>query len=114
MAPRLKTRYEDEILPNLAEKLGRKNRLSLPRLEKIVVNMGVGDAIQEKKYLESATDALTQITGQKPVVTTARKAIAGFRLRQGMFVGARSEQMLEDGPFATRFRHLDRLLHRGI
>jgi large subunit ribosomal protein L5 len=87
--PRLMQRYRDEILPALAERLGRKNRLSLPRLEKIVINMGVGDAIQEKKYLEEATDALRWISGQKPVITTARKSIAGFKLREGMAIGCR-------------------------
>jgi large subunit ribosomal protein L5 len=89
MAPRLQERYEKEILPALEQKLGRTNRLSLPRLEKIVVNMGVGDAIQEKKYLELAVEAMSQITGQKPVVTKARKAIAGFRLREGMPIGCK-------------------------
>ena len=68
---------------------GPTNRLSLPRLEKIVVNMGVGAAIQEKKYLEMAVDALTQITGQKPIITKSRKAIAGFRLREGMPIGCK-------------------------
>jgi large subunit ribosomal protein L5 len=87
MSPRLLERYEKEILPALAEKLGRSNRLSLPRLVKIVVNMGVGSAIAEKKHLEEATDALKLLSGQKPVVTLGRKSIAGFRLRQGMAIG---------------------------
>ncbi len=65
------------------------NRLSLPRLEKIVVNMGVGSAIAEKKHLEEAVDALTQITGQKPLVTRSRKSIAGFQLREGMAIGCK-------------------------
>ena len=99
MAPRLKDKYENEILPALKEKLGRDNRLSLPRIQKVVVNMGVGDAIQEKKYLETAVDALTQITGQKPIITRARKSIAGFRLREGMPIGCkvtlRRNQMYE-------------------
>ena len=89
MTARLIEKYEQEILPALVEKLGRQNRLSLPRLQKIVVNMGVGAAIQEKKYLESAVQALTQITGQKPIVTIARQAIAGFRLREGMPIGCK-------------------------
>jgi large subunit ribosomal protein L5 len=89
MTPRLLERYDQEVLPALQEKLGRKNRLALPRLERIVVNMGVGDAINEKKYLEEATDALSRITGQRPVVTRARKSIAGFRLREGMAVGCK-------------------------
>jgi large subunit ribosomal protein L5 len=85
----MQEKYQQEVLPALRESLGRENRLSLPRLEKIVVNMGVGSAIQEKKHLESAVDALSQITGQKPVVTRARKSIAGFRLRQGMPIGCK-------------------------
>ncbi len=89
MAPRLKEKYETEILPALVESLGRSNRLSLPRLEKIVINMGVGSAIQEKKHLEMAVDAMTQITGQKPIITHARKSVAGFRLREGMPIGCK-------------------------
>lgn len=89
MMPRLLEKYEQEILPALAEKLGRENRLALPRLEKIVVNMGVGSAIQEKKHLEMAVQALTEITGQKPIITQSRKAIAGFRLREGMSIGCK-------------------------
>ena len=64
----MKEKYDKEILPGLAEKFGRSNRLSLPRLQKIVVNMGVGKAISEKKYLEEALDAMKQITGQKPLI----------------------------------------------
>ena len=87
--PRLFEKYQSEVLPALAEVLGRANRLSLPRLEKISVNMGVGSAVQEKKHLESAVDALTQVTGQKPIITRARKSIAGFRLREGMPIGCK-------------------------
>jgi large subunit ribosomal protein L5 len=82
-------KFKQEILPALAEALGRKNRLNLPRLEKIVVNMGVGDANQDKKFLELATDALGLITGQKPVITKARKSIAGFKLREGQQIGCK-------------------------
>ena len=89
MNPRLQEKYENEILPELKEKLGRTNRLSLPRLDKIVLNMGVGSAIQEKKHLEAAVAALTQIAGQKPVITKSRKAIAGFRLREDMAIGCK-------------------------
>ena len=89
MNPRLQDKYKKEILPALAESLGRANRLALPRLEKIVVNMGVGSAIQEKKHLEAAVEALAQITGQKPIVTKSRKAIAGFRLREDMAIGCK-------------------------
>ncbi|MBN1589273.1 MAG: 50S ribosomal protein L5 [Pirellulales bacterium] len=89
MNPRLQDQYTNEILPALSKKLGRTNRLSLPRLEKIVVNMGVGAAVGEKKYLEEAVDALRLIAGQQPVVTVARKSIAGFRLREGMSIGCK-------------------------
>lgn len=87
--PRLLDRYEKEILPGLAQHFGRTNRLSLPRLKKIVINMGVGDAIQEKKYIEDAVDAMKLISGQKPVVTLARKSIAGFKLREGVAIGCK-------------------------
>ena len=87
--PRLLEKYEKEVLSDLATKLGRKNRMALPRLEKIVVNMGVGSAVAEKKNLEDAVAALTQITGQKPLVTSARKAIAGFKLREGLPIGCK-------------------------
>ena len=89
MKPRLQEKYENEVLPSLRESLDRKNRLALPRLQKIVVNMGVGTAITEKKHLEESVNALGQITGQKPVITIARKAIAGFRLREGMAIGCK-------------------------
>ena len=87
--PRLFQRYEKEVLPVLAERLGRKNRLSLPRLEKIVLNMGVGSAITEKKHLEDATSALAQITGQKAMITQSRIAVAGFRLRENLPIGCK-------------------------
>jgi large subunit ribosomal protein L5 len=86
---RLLERYHKEIVPRLAEKLGRKNTLSLPRLQKIVVNMGVGKALQEKNRMEQAADNLTQITGQRAQVTKSKVAISGFRLREGNEVGCR-------------------------
>ena len=86
-APRLQEKYEKEILPALAEKIGRKNRLALPRLQKIVISMGVGSATTEKKHLDMAISALTEITGQKPSVRRATKSVAGFRLREGSPVG---------------------------
>ncbi len=89
MTPRLLTRYNDEIQAKLSDQFGRKNRLSLPRLEKISINMGVGSAIGEKKHMEEAVDALTRISGQKPVITKARKSIAGFRLREDMPIGCK-------------------------
>jgi len=89
MNPRLLEKYNDEILPTLSETCGRSNTLALPRLRKVVVNMGVGSATTEKKHMEEAVAALTQITGQKPIITTARKSIAGFRLREGMPIGCK-------------------------
>lgn len=86
---RLLERYRSEIVPKLAERLGRKNRLSLPRLEKIVVNMGVGSAIQDRKQLEEASGHLATITGQRPLITRSRKAVSGFRLRQGVEIGCK-------------------------
>jgi len=89
MIPRLQQKYENDIRPALAETLGRNNRLSLPRLQCIVINMGVGKAIQDKKFLESAVEALTLISGQRPVVARARKSVANFRLREGMAIGCK-------------------------
>jgi len=87
--PRLRVRYEQQVLPALAKQLGRTNRLSLPKMQKIVVNMGVGAAISEKKHLEEALSAITQITGQKPLVTKSRIAVSGFKLRENMDIGCK-------------------------
>jgi large subunit ribosomal protein L5 len=87
--PRLLVKYQKEVLPSLAGKFGRTNPMSLPRLEKIVVNMGVGAATQEKKFLETAAEAMGQITGQKPIITKARQAISAFKLREGMPIGCK-------------------------
>jgi large subunit ribosomal protein L5 len=87
--PRMQEKYFQQVLPSLAEKFGRKNKLSLPRLDKIVVNMGVGAATQEKKHLETAAEAMSLITGQKPIITIARKAVSAFRLREGMQIGCK-------------------------
>jgi large subunit ribosomal protein L5 len=86
---RLLERYQKEIVPALQKKLGRQNVLSLPRLQKIVVNMGVGKALQDKNRLEQAAEQLAQITGQKAQVTKARVAVSGFRLREGNAIGCR-------------------------
>ncbi len=86
---RLGKQYLETIRPALAEKLGRSNVMSLPRLEKIVCNMGVGTAIQDKKNLEDANQAMALIAGQKPVITLARRSIAGFKLRAGMPIGCK-------------------------
>src|SRR3984893_12045575 len=86
---RLLDRYQKEIAPRLAERLGRQTLLSLPRLQKIVVNMGVGKALQDKNRMEQAAEQLAQITGQKAQVTKARVAVSGFRLREGNEIGCR-------------------------
>lgn len=109
MMPRLQEKYEQEILPALASQLGRSNRLALPRLQKIVVNMGVGSAIQEKKHLEMAVDAMTLITGQKPIITKSRKAIAGFRLREDMAIGCKVTLRR-----ARMYEFLDRLISLAL
>ncbi|GIU91294.1 MAG: 50S ribosomal protein L5 [Acidimicrobiia bacterium] len=85
--PRLKVKYREEVAPRLQTQLGLSNPMQVPRLEKIVVNMGVGEAIQDRKQIESAMEELTVITGQRPRLNRARKSIAGFKLRQGMPVG---------------------------
>ncbi len=87
MKSRLQEKYDQEILPGLAKQLGRKNHLSLPRLEKIVISMGVGSAVTEKKHLDMAMSALAEISGQKPAIRLATKSVAGFRLREGSAVG---------------------------
>jgi large subunit ribosomal protein L5 len=97
--PRLKSDYEDRIVKAMTEKFGYKNRLEVPRLEKIVINMGVGDATQDKKRVETAAAEMQQIAGQKPVITKAKKSIAQFKLREGMPIGVkvtlRRERMYE-------------------
>ncbi|TXL58060.1 50S ribosomal protein L5 [Aeromicrobium terrae] len=104
-APRLKTRYREEILPALREEFSYANVMQVPGLTKIVVNMGVGEAARDGKLIEGALRDLTAITGQKPQVTKARKSIAQFKLREGMPIGAhvtlRGDRMWE---------FLDRLL----
>lgn len=86
---RLMDRYTKEILPSLTKKLARTNKLSLPRLQKIVVNMGVGKALQDKNKMEQAADQLTQITGQRAQITKAKQAISNFRLRENAPIGCR-------------------------
>jgi len=106
---RLKKYYKEEVTPALIKELGYKNSMQVPRLEKIVVNMGLGAAIQNVKILDSAVSELAMIVGQQPVVTKARKSIATFKLRQGMSIGCmvtlRQEKMYE---------FLDRLVNVAI
>jgi len=89
MTPRLLEKYKNEVTPKMMEKFGYKNILAVPRLEKIVLNIGLGEAAQDKKFMDIATAELAQITGQRPTVTTAKKAIAGFKIRKGSLVGCK-------------------------
>jgi large subunit ribosomal protein L5 len=87
--PRLRDRYREELVPRLRDELGLSNVMQVPRLERVVVNMGVGEAVRDGRLLDAALDDLATITGQKAVVTKARKSIAGFKLREGMAIGAK-------------------------
>jgi large subunit ribosomal protein L5 len=89
MAPRLKEKYLSEVVPALREQIGYGNVNEIPRLEKIVVNMGVGAAVQDIKQLDAAVQDMRIITGQQPTITRAKKSIAGFKIRQGMPIGAK-------------------------
>lgn len=89
MTPRLLEKYRNEIIPKMMEAFSFKNRLAVPRLEKIVVNMGVGEALQDIKILEKAMEELGQITGQKPILRRAKKAIANFKIRKGLPIGCK-------------------------
>ncbi|HHT9111697.1 MAG: 50S ribosomal protein L5 [Planctomycetes bacterium] len=86
---RLLEKYQKQVVQELIKKFNYKNKLSLPKLQKIVVNMGVGRAVDNKKLIEEATKHLTIVTGQKPLVTVAKKAIAGFKLRKGQAIGCK-------------------------
>jgi large subunit ribosomal protein L5 len=96
---RLKKDYDERIAPAMTERFGYKNRMEIPRLEKIVINMGVGEATQDKKKVEQAAAEMQAIAGQKPVITKAKKSIAQFKLREGMPIGCkvtlRRERMYE-------------------
>jgi large subunit ribosomal protein L5 len=87
--PRLKARFHDQVRARLQGELGLANPMQVPRLEKVVLNMGVGDALKDGRMLEAAVDDLTVITGQRPVITKARKSIAGFKVREGMAIGVK-------------------------
>ncbi len=106
---RLKLRYRKEVVPALMKELNLKNPMEVPRLNKVVVNMGLGEALANNKILESAVDQLGAITGQKPVITRSRKAIANFKLREGQAIGAmvtlRGDRM---------FEFLDRLINVAL
>jgi large subunit ribosomal protein L5 len=102
--PRLKDKYDNEVVGTLTKEFDFKNHMQIPKLQKIVVNMGLGEAVQNPKVVESAVNDLTAITGQQPIITRARRSIAGFKLREGMRIGCcvtlRREKMYE---FLDRF-----------
>jgi large subunit ribosomal protein L5 len=108
-APRLKTRYDEEIRAALKEQLGLANVMQVPRLEKIVINMGVGAAVGQPSLLEGAVKDLTTIAGQKPVITKARKSIANFKLREGNPIGTKVTLR-----GARMWEFLDRLISLAI
>jgi large subunit ribosomal protein L5 len=89
MAARLKTIYHDKLVPELKEKLGLKNTMQVPRILKITVNMGVGEAVADKKVMDAATADMAKITGQKPAVTKAKKSVATFKVRDGQAIGCK-------------------------
>jgi large subunit ribosomal protein L5 len=109
MAARLKEKYQTEVKKKLQEQFGIKNPMAVPKIEKIVLNMGMGEAISNAKILDSAVDELGQITGQKAIITKAKKSIASFKLREGQAIGAmvtlRGEKMYE---------FLDRLISAAL
>ncbi len=106
---RLRDRYEKEMLPELQKELQLKNRMEVPRVEKVVVNMGLGEAIQNIKVLESAVEELGNITGQKAVITRAKRSIAQFKLREGMPIGCSVTLRRE-----RAYEFLDRLINVAL
>jgi large subunit ribosomal protein L5 len=109
MAPRLKEKYQNEVVPALMQEFKYTSIMQVPRLQKVVLNIGLGEAIQNAKSLDAAVSDLGQITGQKPVVTRAKKSIANFKLRQGMAIGA---MVTLRG--ATMYEFVDRLLSLAL
>ncbi len=87
--PRLRKKYREEIRPRLKETLGLENPMLIPRIDKVVINMGLGDAVNDRKVIDSALDELQRIAGQKPIVTHAKKSIAGFKVREEMALGVK-------------------------
>ena len=107
--PRMKQRYDDQVVKAMTEKFGYKNALEVPRLEKITLNMGVGEASQDKKKVQTAAEEMALIAGQKPVITKAKKSIAQFKLREGMPIGVKVTLRRE-----RMFEFLDRLITLAI
>lgn len=109
MAARLKEKYQTEVRKKIQDQFGIENPMAVPKIEKVVLNMGMGEAISNAKILDSAVDELGQITGQKPIITKAKKSIASFKLREGQAIGAmvtlRGEKMYE---------FLDRLISTAL
>jgi large subunit ribosomal protein L5 len=106
---RLRHKYEDEIRPALQEKLGLSSRMAVPRLEKVVINVGLGEAVQNPKLIDEAVEQVARITGQRPVVTRARKAIANFKLRENMPIGVSATLRRE-----RMYEFLDRLINVAL
>jgi large subunit ribosomal protein L5 len=109
MTPRLKKKYQEDVVPAMMKEFGYKNHLQVPRLEKVSLNLGLSEALQNIKALDAAVAEMAAITGQKPVITRAKKAIANFKLREGVAIGCmvtlRRERMYE---------FLDRLIHVAL
>ena len=107
--PRLREKFEKDVIPKMMKEFGYKNRMQVPRLHKVVVNMGLGEALQNPKILESSSGEIATITGQRPVITRSRKSIANFKLREGLPIGCmvtlRKDHMYE---------FLDRLMNVAI
>lgn len=103
--PRMRKLYDEKIVAAMTEKFGYQNRLEVPKIEKITLNMGVGDAVQDKKKVDVAASEMELIAGQKPVITRAKKSIAGFKLREGMPIGCKVTLRRE-----RMFEFLDRLI----
>ncbi len=97
--PRLRKKYKEDIIPQLMKDFSFRNIMQVPKLERVIVNMGLGEAVQNAKLIESAVEELTAITGRKPIITRAKKSIASFKLREGMPIGVmvtlRGEQMYD-------------------
>jgi len=106
---RLREIYDTTILPELMSQFGYRNRFEVPRLEKVVINMGVGEAVQDSKRINAAVEELTRIAGQRPVITRAKKSIAGFKLREGMPIGVKVTLRR-----SRMFEFLDRLVNIAL
>ena len=108
-APRLRVRYQSEVVPLMMKEFSYVNQMQVPRLERVVINVGLGEAVQNVKLLDSVVSELALITGQRPVVTRAKKAIAGFKLREGMPIGAKVTLRRN-----RMYEFLDRLLNIAL